>query len=485
MQAWVEEELSSADLGDVRLNERYKLLLDRMSAKPSLKFPALCKGRAEVEAAYRFLDNDRVDEHGVLAPHRAATLDRIRAHPVVIVAQDTSEFDVTRKHERMAGAGPLNDAGRLGLYGHALLAVTPERLPLGIVGVQLWARDVDDFQRPAAQKAAERKEKAIDEKESFRWLEGYRAACAVAREAPATTVVCISDSEGDVYECFAEAQTAGGKRRAAWIVRACQDRQLTASDRRRTPDDKLWRQAAAGPVLQTLTIQVSARAPKSKDRRKRKQPRSARKAVVTVQAVPVSLRAPRRCGQERLADVAVNAVLVREVDAPPGEEPVEWLLLTSLPIDAVEQVLQVVQYYCCRWQIEIYFRVLKSGCKVEESQLETAARFRAYLALCMIVAWRVMYVMMLGRERPELPCDVVLEAEEWQAVYAVVKEEAPPATPPPLGDMVVLIATLGGYLGREGDGPPGPKAVWVGMQRMTDLGLAWRAFAAHGHSRMG
>jgi hypothetical protein len=122
---------------------------------------------------------------------------------------------------------------------------------------------------------------------------------------------------------------------------------------------------------------------------------------------------------------------------------------------------------------------------VEESQLETAARFRAYLALCMIVAWRVMYVMMLGRECPDLPCDVVLEAEEWQAVYAVVKEEAPPATPPPLGERVVLIATLGGYLARKGDGPPGPKAVWVGMQRMTDLGLAWRAFAAHGRSGTG
>jgi hypothetical protein len=353
MQPWVEEELRTADLGDARLNERYRLLLDRMSGKPSLKFPALCKGRAEVEAAYRFLDNERVDEQGVLAPHRLATLDRIRAYPVVIVAQDTSEFDLTRKHERMAGAGPLNDAGRLGLYGHALLAVTPERLPLGVVGVQLWARDPDDFQKPATQKAAERKAKAIEDKESFRWLEGYRAACAVAQEAPGTTVVCVSDSEGDVYECFAEGQAVGGERRAEWIVRACQDRQLRVPDRRRTAADKLWQQAAAGPVLQTLTVRVSAREPKSKDRRKRKQPRSARQAVVTVQAARVTVRAPYRSGQGRLPDVAMSAVLVREVDPPPGEEPIEWLLLTSLPIDTVAQVLQVVQYYCCRWQIEV------------------------------------------------------------------------------------------------------------------------------------
>jgi hypothetical protein len=484
MQPWIEEELHTADLGDARLNERFKLLLERMSGKPSLKFPALCQGRAEVQAAYRFLDNERVDAPGVLAPHRAATLDRIRAHSVVIVAQDATQIEVTRKHERMAGAGPLDDAARLGFHSHTLLAVTPERLPLGVVGVEVWARDADDFQKPAAQKAAARKRKAIEEKESFRWLEGYRAACAVAREAPETTIVCVSDSEGDVYECFAEGQAAG-ERRAEWIVRACQDRQALAGGPQEGPADKLWRQAASGAVLQTLTIRVRGREPKSKDGRKRRQPRGARKAVATVRAARVLLKAPHRPGGAPLPDVVVQAVLVRETGPPPGEERIEWLLLTGLPINTAEQVLRVVQYYCCRWQIEIYFRVLKSGCKVEESQLETAARFQAYLALCLIVAWRVMYVMMLGRECPELPCDAVFEAEEWQAVYAVVKQEAPPAEPPSIGEMVVLIATLGGYLGRQGDGPPGPKAVWVGMQRMTDLGLAWRACAAHGRPGAG
>lgn len=172
--------------------------------------------------------------------------------------------------------------------------------------------------------------------------------------------------------------------------------------------------------------------------------------------------------------MAVNAILVREVNAPAGEEPIAWLLLTSLPIDAVVQ--PVIAYYGVRWHIEIYVRVLKSGCKVEESQLETAARFRPYLALCLIVAWRVLYLMMLGRECPELPCDVALDEDEWQAVYAVVKREVPPPSPPPLETMVKLIPTLGGYLGRKGDGEPGPKAMWIGMQRMADLARAWRDF---------
>ena len=176
-----------------------------------------------------------------------------------------------------------------------------------------------------------------------------------------------------------------------------------------------------------------------------------------------------------MPDVVVHAVLATEPNPPPGVEPVEWLLLTDLPIGTRDEVLKVVDYYTCRWQIEVYFRVLKSGCQVEGSQLETAARFEPYLGLCLIVAWRVMYLMMLGRDCPELPCDLALDVDEWQAVYATVLKQAPPAEPPSMQTMVRLIGSLGGWLGRKCDGEPGPKAMWVGMQRMTDLALGWRA----------
>jgi hypothetical protein len=485
MQTWVHEETAAADLGDERLNERFRVVLDRMSQKPSLKFPAACNGRAEIAAAYRFLNNARVDADKVLAPHREATMRRIREQAVVIVAQDTTETEVTRRHERMEGAGPLNDAARLGFYDHVLLAITPDKLPLGVVHAYIWARDAEDFQKSAAEKRAERRAKDIEDKESVRWLNGYRQACRVAQEAPATTVVSVADSEGDIYECFLEGQPAADTRKAEWIVRACQNRQLAKAaeaDPGAALAAKLRERTAATPVLTRITVEVSRREPKSKDQRKRKQARGARTAVLEVRAARVRLQAPDR-PEKKLADVEVNVVLVQEVDPPPGEEAVEWLLLTSLPIDTTEAVLCVIRYYCCRWQIEIYFRVLKSGCKVEESQLEKAKRFKPYLALCMIVAWRVMYVMMLGRECPDLPCDVAFDEDEWQAVYAVVNNEPPPALPPKLGEMVVLIATLGGYMNRKGDGEPGPKAMWVGLQRMTDLGLAWRAFGKHGSPR--
>ena len=486
MQTWVEQELATADLGDERLNKRFRIVLEGMAQKPSLKFPALFNGRSDVKRGYEFLDNPKVDEAKVFAPHRAATVERVRAYPVVIVPQDTTELDVTRAHERMEGAGPLNEPTRLGFYNHVMLAFTPEGLPLGIVDAHVWARDAEEFAKDAQRKRAARKSRPIEAKESHRWLQGYRRACALAGEAAATVIVCVSDSEGDIYECIQQGQApaAAGQRKAEWIIRACQDRRL------KRPGDaeasvgepaaaKLLERVAATPVLERITVEVSRRVPKSKDPRKRRQPRSARTAVLAVRAARVTLHAPSRPGV-KLADVEVNVVLVREIEPPPGEEAIEWLLLTSLPIGTIEEVLRVVAYYGCRWHIEIYFRILKSGCKVEESQLEKADRFRPYLALCMIVAWRVMYVMMLGRECPDLPCEAAFDDEEWRAVYAVVKDEVPPKEPPPLGEMVVLIARLGGTMNRKGDGEAGPKAMWVGMQRMTDLGLAWRAFARHG-----
>ena len=486
MQTWVSNELETAHLGDQRLDRRFGLLLDRMSAKPSLKFPAACKGWAEIHAAYLFVKNDRVTPQKILAPHRQATIQRIKEQKVVILPQDTTEIDVTRKHEKMEGAGPLDDGSRIGFLAHPLLAVTPDKLVLGVVAAEIWTRPADTLSLRKTTTRSKRQAKPIEQKESFRWLEGYRQACQVAQEAPETQVICVSDSEGDIFECYAEelAQAAAGKRTADWIVRACRDRCLVPASRS-TPEDPssgdteaapalLWATVAARPVLRTISVQVRPHEAKSGNGQKRKKARSGRTAVLSVRAAGVTLRGPSRKGG-RLPDLRINAVLVREEAPPEGEEPIEWFLLTNLPIDHVEDIISIIEYYCCRWQVEIYFKVLKSGCKVEDSQLEKAKRFTVYLALQMIVAWRVMYAMTLGRECPELPCDVVFEPEEWQAVYAVVKEEPPPATPPKLGEVVGLIASLGGYIGRKKDGPPGPKAVWVGMQRMMDLAQGWRA----------
>ena len=482
MQSWIEEELQTADFGDSRVDKRYTAVMNQFSEKPSASIPSACGGWTETMAAYRFFNSKRVDYQRVLKPHQDATLKRIAEQEVVLLVQDTTQIDVTRPEEQMEGAGPLSDESQRGFYDHAMLAVTPQRIPLGLVQANIWARDLEEFrehkkekQRDHRAKAKKKRQRPIEEKESVRWLEGYQRGCEVATQVPQTTVVVVSDSEGDVYECFEEASRKDGKKKAKWIVRACQDRSLSSAGQR-AGYGRLLKKVASTPVLGTMEIEVSKKnAPQIPSDRKRSQPRSARTATLAIRATRVTLRGPQRPGG-RLADVQVNAILVREKHPPRGEEPIEWLLLTDLPIKNFKQVCDAIEYYSCRWQIEIYFRVLKSGCKVEKRQFEDADRYLPCLALYMVIAWRVMYVMMLGRECPEMSCGELFSEEEWKAVYTVVNDETAPDDPPDLEEMIYMIATLGGYLGRTHDGPPGPKVMWLGMQRMTDLALAWRKF---------
>lgn len=468
MQAWINQELRTADLPDQRLNKRYRLLLERLSDKPTLSIPAACVGWAETQAADRFCDNDRVEPKGILKPHRDATIERIRQCPVVLISQDATELELTRAKEKIGG--PLGSEHIWGCHDHVSLAVTPEHLPLGVIDSNMWARDPEDFH-----KRSEARFKAIAVKESYRWLEGYRRACEVAAEVPGTQIVSLSDSEGDIYECFAEVAAMKGVK-AESIIRACRDRSLMPEN-----TGKLWDAAEAGPIRGTFSIEVSSRPAHPVDSRsKRRQARSARTTVVTVQACTVTLKPPWRPEDvAQLSPVTINAVLVREVNPPDGEPPIEWMLLTSLPISTYDEMLKVIQYYTCRWEVEVFFRVLKSGCKVEDLQFETLERFANCLTLYLIVAWRVLYVMHLGRECPDLPCEAVFAPREWQAVYQISTGHPAPTAPqamPSLGAVLIMVAKLGGYLNRKGDGPPGPKTVWIGLQRTRDFAIAWTVF---------
>jgi hypothetical protein len=467
MQEWIAMETKGADFGDARLDARYRVLLDQLSDKPSLSIPAACGGYAETMAAYRFFDSKKTTPTKVLQPHRHATLERIRAAKVVIAAQDTTEVDLTRKQEKVGG--PLNDKNRWGIYVHPVLVMTPQRVPLGVVDPLMWSRDPAELAKDPKERKRERRKKPFAEKESYRWLQGYETACQLAAEAPNTTVVSVSDSEGDIYECFV-AGVAGTGPRAEWIVRGCQDRSLQEGEK------SLMQLLACRVPLGEMTIWVSKREASTGDGRKRRQPRESRKANVTVRAVRSLLSPPDRTGQTKLSPVYVNVILVREENPPPGEEPIEWLLITSLPITKFDEVCTAIGYYCCRWEIEVYFRVLKSGCKIEDLQFERDDRLQVCLAMYLIVAWRVLHVLMLGRECPKMHCDAVFTEAEWKSVYVIANNTIAPQTPPTLEEIIPLIASLGGYLGRKHDGPPGPQTMWIGLQRMRDFALAWDTF---------
>jgi hypothetical protein len=172
----------------------------------------------------------------------------------------------------------------------------------------------------------------------------------------------------------------------------------------------------------------------------------------------------------------VNVVMVHEPNPPGGEPPVEWILLTSLPIETLDQVRQVIQNYCVRWMIEVFFRTLKSGCRVEGRRFETVERFLPCLAVYLIVTWRTLLVCKLGRELPDVSCEAIFEVAEWKSVYQVVHRKAPPVKAPTLAEMVRMVATLGGYVNRKRNDPPGPQTIWLGLQRVHDIAMCWQLF---------
>lgn len=450
---WASRELRGVDLGDERLNKRAVKLLEQFGEKPSLSIPAACGGWAETQAAYRFLGNEKVGWEGVLEPHGEATVERVRSQPVVLAVQDTTELDFAGKKD-IEGLGPLSYATQRGMYVHPTLLVTPERISLGIWDAWMWAREADHHGR-----AKERRHWPIEAKESMRWIEGYERVCELAAEVPETRMIYVADREGDIYELFAAGERAQEQGQwAQWLIRATHNRVLEDED-----EDKLHGALEVAPPLGEVSFELP-RAPG----------RPARWVTQTLRAVTVTLRAPYRVGM-KLPAVTVTAVLAREEQPPPGCEPVCWLLLTSLPVTTAEQALEVLNYYLCRWEIELFFRILKGGCEVEKLPLEHIERLEPALALYMIIAWRVLYLMRMGRQCPELACDVVFDDEEWRAVYLISEQCLPPAEPPPLADILAMVARLGGHLGRKGDGPPGPKTIWIGLQRTRDFVLALRA----------
>ncbi len=469
---WAKEEMATADLKDRRLNRRLVEILSALAERPVASIPAACRGHAETVAAYRFFDNEKVTYQTVLEPHREATRQRIAGQEVVLLVQDTTELDFTRPQQQVSGAGPMDSLARRGAYLHLMEAFTADGTPLGAVSADIWTRDEEYFSQPQKTKRKKRKALPIEAKESFRWLECLRQARELAQEVPEVQCVCVGDSEADIYHLFAEPR---GEQPVQWLIRACQERCICGENGELGPP--IREEVMSRRVLFTKEISVRGRQAKTTcETRARRTSRKSRTAVVEVRAGQITLHPPAQ-SDRALPPVVVNVVLVREVDPPAGEEAVEWILLTTLPIGTVEQVRQVIQYYCVRWMIEVLFRTLKSGCRIEERLFEHIERLLPCVAVYLIVAWRTLMLVRLGRSCPDMNCECVFEPSEWKSVWMVIYRKNPPRKPPKLAEMLRLIGQLGGYVNRPNrPDPPGPQTTWLGLQRMRDFAWAWDTF---------
>lgn len=475
MEFALADEVAGVEFGDRRLTRRLAVTADRLGAQPNLSIPAAMHGRAEMEAAYRFFANQAVTPDGLLSTHYARTRQRISREQDCLLVQDTTEVLLTRPQQQVQGAGPMSCESQRGAFVHPLLAFTTEGLPLGVAWQTNWARTELETGLTPAEKKKARNATPIEDKESFRWIEGLRAARQIAEQCPDTRCTLVGDSEADIYELFAEPRATSHGRPLELLIRGCQNRATTGEHATTPCGRNLLDVVRATPCRYTATVQVSARTARIKaETRKRVSDRPARVANVEVRACTTTLRAPWR-PDRKLPGVTVNIVLVEETGTPAGQEPIQWLLLTTLPIETEEQVRAIVTSYCQRWGIEVYFKTLKSGCRIEKRHFESLDREMNCIALYMIIAWRTLLLCRLGRQCPDLDCETVFEPSEWKSVYLVVKKQQPPKQAPKLNDMIRLIASLGGYVNRQ-TSEPGTQTLWFGLQRMHDFANCYDSF---------
>jgi hypothetical protein len=451
---WAEEEFDEVEVGDRRLRTRLIELAGRLAEHPSQSLPEACEDGAQLKAAYRFFDNDKVKPAALLRSHVQSTTERIGTQRLVLAVQDTTTLDYTA-HPATTGLGVLNDVKHQGLLVHTTLAITPERVPLGLLAQEVWTREAAELG-----KRKTRKQRPIAEKESQKWLTSLDAVKAAQARCPTTRFISVGDREADVFDFFLVDRPPG----VDLLVRAAWDRGVEE------PQQHLWAVVQAAPEAGTLTVTVPRKEP-----RPGQPAQPARTAHLTLRFAPVTLRPPRHRASEHLPSLPITAIWVVETAPPAGLRPVEWLLLTTCTVTTAEQAFTVVGYYVGRWGIEVWHKVLKSGCQIEARQLETAARLARCLTVYSVIAWRVLYATLLARAAPDLPCTALLEPDEWQALFCIIHRTAsPPTTPPTLRQAVRWIAQLGGFLGRPADGEPGPITLWRGFQHLADHTAMYR-----------
>jgi hypothetical protein len=454
-QDWAEGEFGRARLGDRRLLTRVCQLARNFDAQPQANIPQACGTVAATRAAYRFFEHRDVTMHKLLASHYEATMERLAAQKpaVVLAVQDSTSLSFAA-HPQMRGTGPLNTKKdtATGFWMHDTMAYTVEGRALGLIDVQLWARG-------EVGRAKERHRRPIEEKESRKWLKSFAAAARLQRQLGAeVVVVSVGDREADIYELFVRALSEPGTPKL--LVRAdAHERSVDGGEQ------KVWQYMRG----RRETSQRLVNLPRKGNRR-------ARVADLQMRFAHVQLEPPE--AKRRLGAVRLWAVYVTEPNAPAGGEPVEWMLWTTVPVRSDEEAWEKVQWYRRRWEIEEFHRTLKSGCRIEDRQLEDRARFENCLAIDLVVAWRIQNAKKLAREQPDLPAAELFEEPEIQVLNALRKPEER-HTPLSARTAVRLTAQLGGFLGRTGDGEPGSITLWRGMTRLQAMKEGWQLALAH------
>jgi hypothetical protein len=468
--AWVTTELASLKLGDKRREKRAGMIVDQL-AQICESQPEAAKSKAALKANYRFVHHPENSPESILDAHNQASIKRTTEHDCVVLAQDTTVIDLTKPHCQVEGAGPLESNDKRGVFLHPLYAMTEEGLPLGIVDQVIWTRDKIHTDLTKKEKSQLLKQAAFEEKESCRWLDMFQSGEQISRANPGTNYTVVGDSESDICEIFAEVGDL--PENCHFVIRGCQNRGVVNCGDAANVDEAL----ETADIRLTMDVTISERVSKiAGETRPRRKSRSARMAQVGVRAREITIRGPARPGG-KLPNITLNVVETVELDPPAGEEPIRWVLFTTLGIDSIAQIQRVISAYSIRWNIELYFKTLKSGLNIEKLKYETLDRYLTALSMLMIVGWRVEYLKGAARHDPEASCEKYFSPQQWQPAYLVHSDGGElPSEPLTIAEFMLMIAELGGWQRKRSQGPPGSMTIWRGMRRMEAYADAFQAF---------
>ena len=470
---WAQNELGGAPLGDKRLSARLVRSAALLAQCPGRVFTG-APDRAAVKGYYRLIDHpeeSQVTPEHIVAPHRARTIERMRAHDTVLCIQDGTDLSFATRPgcEGLGIIGRNQTSARtLGLHLHLTLAVSATGLPLGVLrcGFDEPASPEQDpgegDKEPSGHVDAAQQTDDDSARKTRRWLDGLHDVAEAASQLPRKTrVISVMDREADFFELFdAQRRT----RRVDVLVRAKHNRRLGQG----LP--KLFDTLRNAPADGHVEIDIARVSKRPKTSRKQARPaRTARIARAEVHYRTLTLPSTL----EGLAPVTLWAVHVRETVPPEGEKPLEWFVLTSVRVESFEAALETVGHYLRRWRVEDFFRVLKSGCRAEHLGFHSAERLQRALTLQAVIAWRLMLMTLLGREVPEYDAELLFSDIELRflADYAADSGRSAPDT---LASAVLLVAILGGYQNRTHDPPPGHQIMWRGYERLSLATLGYR-----------
>ena len=443
MPAGLIGEFEDISLGDQRVDERARLILDALAAAPDVSLREACGSAASTKAAHRFFDNPKVTHEGLIEPHAFRTAERCVGHPVILAPQDVTSLDFTGRE--MVGLGHLERKHMRGVLVNTGMFVLPEGEVLGIGYQEVWARDPD-----TAGISAQRAKRALEEKESARWPRAEQRMAELVDGS--CRLVVIADREGDIFEWLARPRPENVDR----LVRARHDRLVVGQG-------KLLSEVARKlPIVGKMEVDV-----------RRADDRPARKAQLVVRTGPVQLSRPKKLKKGAPADCW--CVVAEEQAASDDTKPIFWVLLLSWAVNSPEEAIQAVRWYALRWLIERFHFTLKSGCKIEELQPASTERLYRELGMRSVVAAMVLRLTLAARNQPEVPCDIYLDEQEWKALYCRIHETmTPPDSAPTVRDAVRMIARLVGFSGWRSAGEPGVKLIWQGLRRLSETVAMYR-----------